>query len=158
MSVSGAIFLATENYAALIAAALIGTINVTGSETEVLLSIKQALLPRAIAEPNKRNTVFALYDMAGAFAMSAGILVSGLPSTLRQSGMSPVESIKPLFATYTVLGIAIIAIYFMLSKKVNATTVATQPLKQMLSPKSRRIVGRLSGLFAVDSFAGGFVI
>ena len=29
---------------------------------------------------------------------------------------------------------------------------------QVLSPKSRKTVGKLSGLFAVDSFAGGFVI
>ena len=52
-------------------------------------------------------------------------------------------SIKPLFAIHSVLGIGTIVIYFMLSKKVDATTAATQPLKQMLSPKSRSIVGRI---------------
>jgi hypothetical protein len=29
---------------------------------------------------------------------------------------------------------------------------------QVLSPKSAKVIGKLSGLFAVDSFAGGFVI
>ena len=32
------------------------------------------------------------------------------------------------------------------------------PAKQVLSPKSKQIVGKLSTLFALDSFAGGFVI
>ena len=31
-------------------------------------------------------------------------------------------------------------------------------MKQTLSPKSKEIVGKLSALFAIDSFAGGFVI
>ena len=31
-------------------------------------------------------------------------------------------------------------------------------MKQSLSPKSKEVVGKLSGLFAIDSFAGGFVI
>ena len=34
----------------------------------------------------------------------------------------------------------------------------SKPLKQALSPKSKQIVGKLSPLFALDSFAGGFVI
>ena len=31
-------------------------------------------------------------------------------------------------------------------------------MKSTLSPKSKEVVGKLSGLFAIDSFAGGFVI
>jgi MFS family permease len=161
MSIAGAIFLATENYIALIAAALIGTINVTGSETGAFLSIEQALLPQTVDDAKKRNTIFALYNMAGTFAMSAGILLSGLPSTLQQQfGLNQIESIKPLFIFYSVLGIVVIAIYLTLSKRVELESGEQQvkPLAQTLSPKSKSIIGKLSGLFAVDSFAGGFVI
>ena len=45
---SGIIFFVTDNYIALIVAAFIGTINVTGSETSAFLSIEQAILPRTI--------------------------------------------------------------------------------------------------------------
>lgn len=160
MSVSGGIFLATENYVALIAAALIGTINVTGSETGAFLSIEQAMLPQTVTEPKKRNTVYALYNMAGTFAMSAGVLLSGLPALLQQQyGLSQTESIRPLFLLYSALGFAVVAIYSALSKKTEQSGASPpKPLTQTLSPKSRQIVGRLSGLFAVDSFAGGFVI
>ena len=160
MSFAGAIFLATDNYIALIGAALIGTINVTGSETGAFLSIEQALLPQTIKDNKKRNTMFALYNMAGTFAMSAGILLSGLPLVLQEQfdGMNQVESIKPLFLLYSILGIGVIAIYCMLSKKIEVSGNIVKPVMQTLSPQSKRIVGKLSGLFAVDSFAGGFVI
>jgi len=160
MSIAGAIFLATDNYFALIAAALIGTINVTGSETGAFLSIEQALLPQTVKDSRKRNTMFALYNMAGTFAMSAGILLSGLPTVLQEhyDGMDQIESIKPLFLLYSALGIGVIAIYFMLSKKIEVSGDIVKPVTQTLSPQSKQIVGKLSGLFAVDSFAGGFVI
>ena len=161
MSIAGAIFLATENYFALITAALIGTINVTGSETGAFLSIEQALLPQTVKNNKKRNTVFALYNMAGTFAMSAGVLLSGLPTILQeQYAMNQVESIKPLFLLYSALGIGVIGIYFMLSNKIEVLLPRTtaRPVMQSLSPQSKQIVGKLSGLFAIDSFAGGFVI
>lgn len=97
MAVAGAIFLATDNYFALIAAALIGTINVTGSETRAFLSIEQALLPQTVKDSRKRNTMFALYNLAGTFAMSAGILLSGLPPVLQEQYDGQAESIRPLF-------------------------------------------------------------
>ena len=160
MSISGAIFLATEDYLALIAAALIGTINVTGSETGAFLSIEQALLPQTVSNVRKRNTIFALYNMAGTFAMSVGILLSGLPTILQhQFGLSQIESIKPLFMLYSILGIIVMIIYFMLSKKIELTSdQIAKPLTQVLSPETKKIVGKLSGLFSLDSFAGGFVI
>ena len=85
MSLSGVIFFVTTNYIALIASALIGTINVTGTETGAFLSIEQAILPQTINDIKKRNTVYALYNMVGTFAMSAGILLSGLPQLLHSS-------------------------------------------------------------------------
>lgn len=161
MSISGAIFLVTNNYIALIAAALIGTINVTGSETGAFLSIEQAILPQTLKDIKKRNTIFALYNMAGTFAMSAGILLSGLPVILQSHfGLNHIESIKPLFLIYIAAGLLVMAIYFMLSKKVELENykgiVSLTP--KTLSPQSKKIVAKLTGFFAVDSFAGGFVI
>lgn len=162
MSVSGAIFLATENYVALIVAALIGTINVTGSETGAFLSIEQAILPQTVKDLKKRTSVFAIYNTVGTFAMSAGVLLSGLPEILQQSyGLNQIESIKPLFLLYSLLAVAVTGIYLALSKKIELevnNSHAKNPPTTTLSPKSKGIVVKLSALFAVDSFAGGFVI
>ena len=164
MSISGAIFLVSENYVALILAAFIGTINVTGSETGAFLSIEQAVLPQTVKDVKKRNTVFALYNMVGTFAMSAGVLLSGLPQVLQQQyGFNQIESIKPLFLIYILAGITVAGIYFLLSRRVELETTnnyqkSRSSIKQGLSPRSKQIVGKLSALFALDSFSGGFVI
>jgi MFS family permease len=152
------IFLSTENYVAMIIAAWIGTINVTGSETGAFLSIEQAILPQTVKDSQKRNTIFALYNMVGTFAMSAGILVSGVPDLLQQYGLNQINSIKPLFAFYSIIGIGVTITYFMLTKEIEPKNTIKRPLTKTLSPKSKNIVGKLSGLFAIDSFAGGFVI
>lgn len=159
MSISGALFIVTDNPAVLITAALIGTINVTGSETGAFLSIEQAIIPQTVTDVKKRNTMFALYNMAATFAMAAGVLVSGIPEILQQQyGLIGADSIKPLFVAYSAIGIAVIGIYLALSSKIELQGKITKPVANTLSPQSRKIVGKLSGLFAVDSFAGGFVI
>jgi MFS family permease len=172
MSVSGFIFAISENYIALITAAFIGTINITGAEAGAFLTIEQAILPQTLKNQRKRNTVFGIYNMAGTFALAAGVLLSGLPVVLQQNLQHPdieldqISSIKILFALYSMLGIALIIIYLSLSPKIevrNNQDKQTDEPKQLtkmfsLTPKSRRIVMRLSGLFAVDSFAGGFMI
>ncbi|MGA8737767.1 MAG: MFS transporter [Nitrososphaeraceae archaeon] len=172
MSVSGFIFTISENHFALIIAAFIGTINITGAESGAFLTIEQAILPQTLKNVRKRNTVFAIYNMAGTLAMAAGVLLSGLPSVLQQHLqyfdiiLNQIGSIKLLFALYSVLGIVLLGIYLLLSQKIEIRDnlekqkdESTQLTKMSsLTPKSRSIVIRLSGLFAIDSFAGGFMI
>ena len=127
----------------------------------LFLSIEQAVLPQMVNDINKRNTVYALYNMVGTFAMSAGVLLSGLPQILAQQyGLNQVESIRPLFLLYSIIGLAVLGIYYLISNKVEMQTnsMRHKPLRETLSPKSKQIVGKLSSLFALDSFAGGFVI
>ncbi|MGA9297514.1 MAG: MFS transporter [Nitrososphaeraceae archaeon] len=172
MSVSGFIFTISENYFALIIAAFIGTINITGAESGAFLTIEQAILPQTLKNVRKRNTVFAIYNMAGTLAMAAGVLLSGLPSVLQQHlqyfdiVLNQIGSIKLLFALYSMLGIVLLGIYLLLSQKIEIRDnlekqkdESTQLTKiSSLTPKSRSIVMKLSCLFAIDSFAGGFMI
>jgi MFS family permease len=170
MSVSGVIFFASNNFILLIVSALIGTINVTGSETGSFLSLEQAILPQTLKDQKKRNTLFAIYNMAGTFAMSAGVLLSGLPNIIEQYyQLNEIQSIKPLFLLYAILGLIVLLIYLKLSHNIEITKLNTNNDKKQkknpprqssktLSPKSKEIITKLSGLFAIDSFAGGFVI
>ncbi len=175
MSISGIIFFVSSNYFLLIISALIGTINVTGSETGSFLSLEQAILPKTIKELKKRNTLFGIYNMVGTFAMSAGVLLSGLPNVIQYYyQLTTIQSIKPLFLLYGILGFVVLLIYLNLSNKIeigrlndnkdnrkkqklitkNESKLATKTL----SSKSKEIITKLSALFAIDSFAGGFVI
>ena len=106
MCISGIIFFVSNNYVLLIISALIGTINVTGSETGSFLSLEQAILPQTIKELKKRNTLFGIYNMVGTFAMSAGVLLSGLPNVIQYYyQLNDIQSIKPLFLLYAILGL-----------------------------------------------------
>ncbi len=160
MAISGAIFLLTNNYLALIVSALIGTINVTGTEVGAFLSIEQAILPQTVNDVKKRNTIFAVYNMVGTFAMSAGVLLSGLPQLIQKLyGLNQVESIRFLFLFYSICAVIVIGIYLFLSRKIELEVKNTKITSiRTMSKKSKGIIVKLSSLFAVDSFAGGFVI
>jgi MFS family permease len=160
MTVSGCVFLLTENYFALIIAAFIGTINVTGSETGAFLSLEQAILPQTVKSIKKTNSVFALYNMIGTFAMAGGVLLASLPQILQENfGYSTIDSFKPLFLIYLLAGIAVVVIYFFFSKEIEVKkSLDSKTFSTNLSPKSKQIILKLSSLFALDSFAGGFVI
>lgn len=160
MVISAVIFFLTSNYMALIIAALVGTINVTGSEVGAFLSLEQAILPQTVNDIKKRNSIFALYNMVGTFAMAGGVLVSGLPNFLEQHyGLGQISAIKTLFIFYAVLALVVMGIYLALSKKIEIQVQTGQGLpRKTISPQTRGIIAKMSSLFAVDSFAGGFVI
>ena len=161
MIISSVIFFVTDNYVALIIAALVGTINVTGSEVGAFLSLEQALLPQTVSGIQKRNSIFAIYNTVGTFAMSAGVLVSGLPSILQQNyGFDQIGAIKSLFIIYAACAIVVLAIYLVLSKNIEVKDGAAKSNLSIktISTKSRGIIAKMSTLFAVDSFGGGFVI
>lgn len=159
MSLSGIIFFLTQNYAVLIFAALIGTINVTGTEVGPFLSIEQAMIPQT-CQDKKRNTAFGLYNMLGTLAMSGGVLLGGLPHYIQTAfNTSQSSSVKPLFLIYSLLGISTIIICLLMSRGVEIQPQETsRPIHKILSPQSRKIVSKLSVLFGIDSFAGGFII
>lgn len=159
MAVSAAIFYTTDNFAALVAAALIGTINVTGSEVGPFLSIEQAILPQTISDEKKRTAIYGIYNMVGTFAMSAGVLLSGLPQILSQQlGFDKIGSIKILFLAYAACGLVALGIYLILSFKVEPNKKHESASLRNISTGSKKIITKLSSLFAVDSFAGGFVL
>jgi len=160
MSISGLIFFVTENPLALIIAALLGTLNITGSETSAFLSIEQSILPQTIKDNRRRNTLFGFYNMAGTFAMGAGILIANLPIIIQNElEVDQIYAIKLLFLFYSLLSILVMGIYLKLSSNIEIKKEKTlKPISKILNPKSKKIVTTLSGLFAIDSFAGGFAI
>ncbi|MDC8453636.1 MAG: MFS transporter, partial [Candidatus Nitrosotalea sp.] len=121
---------------------------------------EQALLPQTVSDIKKRNSIFAIYNAVGTFAMSAGVLVSGLPSVLQNYGFDKIGAIKELFLIYAACAVAVLGIYLVLSKNIEVKdSVPKSGLSiKNLSPKSRGIIAKMSTLFAVDSFGGGFVI
>ena len=157
MALSGITFYLTDNYLAMILAAFIGTVNVTGTEASSFFSIEQAIVPQT-CPPEKRNTAFGLYNTFGALAMALGVLVGGLPDLLQSAfRLCVVAAIKPLFLIYALIGLSTLMVFSALSKDVELNRVENAG-SSSLSPESRRVITRLSALFGIDALAGGFVI
>jgi MFS family permease len=111
-----------------------------------------------------RTEVFAWYTLTGSLATAFGALFGGtVTQALQQRSLTAVASYRSIVLLYAFLGIALACLFMRMSSLVEVTdetdTSAASPIGTFLGlGKSRNIVLKLSGLFALDSFAGGFVI
>lgn len=157
---AGIVFIATRNVIVLMAAAIVGVISPSGNEIGPFLSVEQASLSHLLPE-KKRTRVFAWYNLVGSFATAAGALAGGwLAQLLQSNGMSAVDAYRVVLTGYS-LGGLIIGIFFLsLSRgvEVGASPQTETTLRFLGLHKSRSVVVKLSGLFSLDAFAGGFVV
>ncbi len=138
----------------LLIVAFIGTLNPSSGDVSVFLPLEQSLLAHSIGERD-RTAIFAFYSLAGSLMAAFGTLVAAGPDLAsRWLGMAPLGAMRGLFLVYAAFGIAAALLYRGLSAKGDRVAEEqTQPLKQ-----SRGIGYRLTALFSVDAFAGGFIV
>jgi MFS family permease len=158
MIMAGTVFVLTRNPILLTLAAIIGVISPSGNEIGPFLSIEQASLSHLVPD-QKRTSVFAWYNLAGYFATALGALLGGAVATLLQArGMSEIDSYRVVLAGYVVVGLILTILFLTLSNSIEVKDEAL-PVKRTLGlHKSRGVVARLSGLFAIDAFAGGIIV
>src|SRR2546426_444928 len=83
-----------------------------------------------------------------------GAALAVLPPFLREfAGMDALDSLRGAVILYALLYAATAVLYLGLSSQSEAPTAA---LRVEVSPRSRSILAKMSFLFALDSFAGGF--
>lgn len=160
MAAAGIIFLLTNNIALLIAAAIIGVISPSGNEIGPFLAVEQAGLSQIIPD-EKRTKFFAWYNLVGSFATALGALCGGwLAQLLTTRGMAAVESYRAVLLWYAAGGVLLTLLFFFLTRKIEAPVRArTDTRKRVLGlHRSKRVVFKLSALFALDAFAGGLII
>ncbi len=160
MIFGGLTFLLTKNYLILTAAAIIGVISPSGKEIGPFLSIEQAGLTQLLEYKNFIK-VFAWYNLAGSFAAAFGALSAGwLAEFLQAAEFNKENSYKVILACYVFAGILLSIIFIFLSANVEHSEGSrVQPEKKMFGlHKSKKVVIKLSTLFALDSFAGGLII
>jgi MFS family permease len=158
MIMAGVVFSLTGNLALLIIAAVIGVISPSGNEIGPFLSLEQAALSQLL--PSKERTrAFAWYNLAGSLATASGALVGGFFSQyLLHRGLSELASYKAVILGYSICGLIIALLFLLLSSAVEAAPTAPATKRMLGLHKSRGVVLKLSGLFALDAFAGGFII
>ena len=156
MAAAGTVFALTKWLPALILAALTGTISVEANESGPITSLEQAMIPQAAAGASKRTQAFARYNAVAYLAGSLGALAAGGPDFFRRFFPSVPASQRFLLA-YPLIGVACAVLARRLSPQMEAGEELTRGRRFPLV-RSKKTVAGLAGLFALDSFGGGFVV
>lgn len=158
MVMAGLVFSLTGDPLLLMIAAIIGVISPSGNEIGPFLSLEQAALSQLLAS-EKRTKAFAWYNLAGSLATASGALAGGfLSDRLMHAGLTDLASYRAVILLYAAGGMVLMALFLMLSRSIEAANTSPAVRRVLGLHKSRGVVLKLSGLFALDAFAGGFVI
>jgi predicted MFS family arabinose efflux permease len=157
MIFAGIVFAVTANFAALTIAAVVGVISPSGNEIGPFLSIEQAALTQIVSH-EQRTRAYAWYNLVGSFATATGALASGgLAQMLQASGYTPLASYRVVVIGYAAVGVVLFVLFSRLSKQIEIAAPSSAPHRLGLH-RSRNVVVRLSAFFALDAFAGGFIV
>ena len=162
MAAAGLVFAVTRNFFWLVVAGTIGVISPSGNEVGPFLSIEQAALSHVVSD-KARTEVFAWYTLTGSLATAMGALFGGvLSQALQRTSTIPVAGYRAVVVLYAALGLVLAFLFTRVSRHAEASpseaAASGGPRRWLGIHASRHVVAKLSGLFTVDAFAGGFVV
>jgi predicted MFS family arabinose efflux permease len=146
--------LATDSFALIAIAAFVGMLNVHGRDRGAIPILEQAMLP-ATAGDAQRTRIFAWYNVMLDAGYALGGFMAALPTLLE--GMLDLPVLDAMRLT---LGLfcALYGVAALLYARLPARMPGAAPVAlRHLSPESRPIVTRISALFLLDAFGGGFI-
>jgi MFS family permease len=139
-AVAAVLLLTTSNPWVVVLAAMLGNVAVGTGETGPFLSVEQVVIARAAAG-TRRTTLLSVYNLLGYAAAAGGAGIVGLSTP------------GWLFTAFLASALLQMAAYSLLPPAPagrRATSAGPGP--------STSLIRRLAALFALDSFAGGFVL
>ena len=156
MGLAGAVFAVTNSLWALVLAAVTGTLSTDPNESGPMTTLEQAMM--AGAPLASRVRVFGRYNAVAYLAGAAGALLAAAPGALRDFWPAVPADQRWLLA-YPVLAAGAVLLALRLSAAVEMPVEAA-PAGGSRSATSRisPLVRRLAALFALDAFAGGFIV
>jgi len=153
-----------DNFWLLLAAAIIGVLSPSGNEIGPFLAIEQACLAEVIRDED-RTRVFAWSHVLGFSANALGALAGGwLAHVLQCRGWTPLDSYRALLWLYAAFGAGLLVIFTLLGRNVEAPRAdpaagrGVIPVSWHGLHEAKGHVARLSALFTLDAFGGGFIV
>jgi MFS family permease len=165
----GALLALLSHPLALAAVAFLGMVNGMGRDRGAAAVLEQALLP-ATTTAARRTDAFAWYTALQDVGHSLGSLAAGLPALLAATlPLAARDGYRLSFGLYALLLLVSGLLYLAFPRRVHAGagslpaggltpagSGASPPPR--LSPASRRILTRITLLFALDGFGGGLLL
>lgn len=137
--------------------AFISMLNGTGTDRSASQALDLAVIPGLVSDA-RRTWSLALYNVFLDGGGALGALAAGLPIVLQHRlAYSPLGSYRIMFVGYSVLYLLVAAAYLFLSPATEVANPAPVKLASGISPQAQRTVARLTALFSLDAFGGGFL-
>lgn len=157
-TLSGMALALSPNFWLILLTAFISMLNGTGTDRSPSFVLDQAIVP-GLAPDAKRTWNLAWYNVLLDGGGSLGALSSALPILLqRHFGLSIFGSYRFSFFAYSGLWVAVAALYLFLSNAVEISNpLPLAGIRSKLSPETRSVITRLTALFSLDAFGGGFL-
>jgi len=138
---------------ALALCAFLGMLNGMGRDRGAALVLEQAALPETTTNAG-RTALFAAYNVLQDAGHALGSLLAITPALLVTRGLGDLLALRVSFGLLALLALAPLPLYLGLSPAVEKHAPAPTV---RLTPSSRRLLARISALFALDSLGGGFL-
>jgi MFS family permease len=152
---TGLLFGYLRSFWSLFVVAFIGTLNPSAGDVSLFLPLEQAALADTVTMRDL-TYIFAIYNVAGAFAGAFGALFSGLPSIVAaRFDFKTASAQRWVFLVYAAVALILGVMYRSLSVSAVAQTA---PSRRAPFDKSRGIVMHLAALFSLDAFSGGLIV
>ncbi len=155
MGAAGAVFAFSTWMPLLLLAGLTGTLSTDPNESGPITSVEQAMLGGS--DPALRARVFGRYNAVAHLAGSVGALAAGGPAALR-SIFPALPPDQRWFLVFPVVAVLCVLIARRLTTDVEASDRDEASRDRRPLTVSKPIVRKLAALFALDSFAGGFIV
>ena len=148
-------FAVTQRSIWLFLAAFVGMINGLGRPRGASYALEQALLPE-LASSEQRTSIFAWYGVALEAGVALGSLLAGAPHLLRSGfGWSQAAAFRAAWLGIAVSYALSIPAYLGISAGVEIGRMSG--ISPPISPESKRKIGKIAGLFALDAFGGAML-
>jgi MFS family permease len=154
LTVCGAVLLAVSTSPLTLGlAAFLGMVNGMGRDRGAALVVEQSVLPATVTD-SQRTMAFAKYNVLQDIGHAAGSLLAAAPALLQSfAALDDAQALQVSIFVYAGLSLLPFLAYLRLSDRVEAQAAR----RAEISPATRKVLLKLSGLFAIDAIGGGFL-
>ena len=142
---------------ALLALAFVTMLNGMGTDRSAAFAIEQAAIPNLVSD-RQRTWILSWYNVILDAGGALGALGGALPVVIeRAAGVDLQSAYRFVFVGYSVANLGAAAIYLLLTDQLEVRKSAQLATGLQITSDAKRIVRRISALFALDAGGGGFL-
>lgn len=144
---------------ALVTLSFVGMLNGMGTDRSAAYALEQAVIPGLVSD-QARTWTLAWYSLVLDSSGALGALAAGIPALAQQRwGVDLERSYFLLLIGYAVINMMSAALYLFLSHDVEVSRATLPEIAgEAISPEGKSTVRRISRLFFIDAFGGGFLV